>query len=152
MLVESLCHELREDFPRDRTIEVSVKPLPSARADLVLARQILTNLISNAMKFSAHQEKATIEIGGYDKDGECVYYVKDNGAGFDMKYEGKLFGIFQRFHAQDEFEGTGIGLAIVRSAVRRLGGRVWAEARVGQGATFYFTLPKGGQNDKRSTD
>ncbi len=143
-LAQPVCHELREEFFRDRTIEVSVKPLLSARADATLARQIFTNLISNAMKFTARKEKAVIEIGSYDKDGERVYYVKDNGAGYDMKYEDMLFGIFKRLHSQDEFGGTGIGLAIVRSAVRRHGGRAWAEAEVDQGATFYFTLPKGG--------
>ncbi len=147
-LVQSVCHELREELFRDRTIEVSVKPLPAVRADYTLAKQIFTNLISNAMKFTAHKDKAVIEIGGYDKDGERIYYVKDNGAGFDMKYEDKLFGVFQRLHGQDEFSGTGIGLAIVRNAVRRHGGKVWAEAEVGQGATFYFTLTKGEQNEQ----
>jgi signal transduction histidine kinase len=142
-LVQSVCHELKEELIRDRAIEMSVKPLPAARADLTLAKQIFTNLISNAMKFTAHKEKAVIEIGGYDKDGERVYYVKDNGAGFDMKYEDKLFGVFQRLHGQDEFSGTGIGLAIVSNAVRRHGGKVWAEGQVDKGATFYFTLPKG---------
>ena len=139
-LVQSVDHELREELFRDRSIEVSLKPLPSAHADTTLIRQIFTNLLSNAMKFTSLKEKAVIEVGGYDKDGERVYYVKDNGAGFDMKYEDKLFGIFQRLHTQDEFRGTGIGLAIVKSAVRRHGGRVWAESEVGQGATFYFTL------------
>ena len=147
-LVQSVWQELREELFRDRSIEMSVKPLPAARADLTLAKQIFTNLISNAMKFTAHKEKAVIEIGGYDKDGERVYYVKDNGAGFDMKYEDKLFGVFQRLHGQDEFSGTGIGLAIVSNAVRRHGGKVWAEAEVGQGATFYFTLPKGERNEQ----
>jgi len=148
MLVQSVCQELREELFHDRAIEMSVKPMPAARADLTLARQIFTNLISNAMKFTAHKEKAVIEIGGYDKDGERVYYVRDNGAGFDMKYEDKLFGVFQRLHGQDEFSGTGIGLAIVSNAVRRHGGKVWAEAEVGQGATFYFTLPKGERNEQ----
>jgi len=143
-LVQSVDHELREELFSDRSIEVSLKPLSVARADATLAKQIFTNLLSNAMKFTAHIEKAVIEVGGYDNDGERVYYVKDNGAGFDMKYEDKLFGIFQRLHTQDEFGGTGIGLAIVKSAVRRHGGRVWAESKVGQGATFYFTLPKPG--------
>ena len=140
-LVESICRELKEDLSRDRSIEVLVKPLPPARADAMLIKQVFTNLISNAIKFTVRKGKAVIEIGGYDKNGERVYYVKDNGAGFDMKYADKLFGIFQRIHAQEEFGGTGIGLAIVKSAVLRHGGRVWAEGKVGQGATFYFTLP-----------
>ncbi|MDD5227012.1 MAG: ATP-binding protein, partial [Candidatus Omnitrophica bacterium] len=143
-LVRSVCYELREELFRDRSIEVSLKALSPAQADPMLARQIFTNLISNAMKFTACKEKAVVEIGSYDKGRERVYYVKDNGAGFDMKYEDKLFGVFQRLHTQEEFGGTGIGLAIVRSAVLRHGGRVWAEAEAGQGATFYFTLPKGG--------
>jgi signal transduction histidine kinase len=147
-LVQSIDRELREELFRGRSIEVSLKPLPVARADSTLAKQIFTNLISNAMKFTAGKEKAVIEIGGYDKDGERVYYVKDNGAGFDMKYEDKLFGIFQRLHTQDEFGGTGIGLAIVKSAVRRHGGRVWAEGEVDKGATFYFTLSGRGMYNK----
>ncbi len=142
-LVQSVCHELREELFRDRAIEVSVKPLLTARADHTLAKQIFTNLISNAMKFTSHKDKTLIEIGGYDNGQDCVYYVKDNGVGFDMKYADKLFGVFQRLHAQDEFSGTGIGLAIVSNAVRRHGGKVWAEAEVDKGATFYFTLPKG---------
>jgi PAS domain S-box-containing protein len=143
-LVQSVYHELKAVLFPDKAMEISVKPLPFARVDPVLAKQIFANLISNAMKFTTHKEKAVIEIGSYDKDGECVYYVKDNGAGFDMKYANKLFGIFQRLHARDAFEGTGIGLAIVKNAVQRHGGKVWAEGEVGQGATFYFTLPKGG--------
>ena len=151
-LAQSVCHELEEGFSRDRVIEVSVKPLPPARADYTLVRQIFTNLISNAMKFTAHKDKAVIEIGGYDKDGDCVYYVKDNGAGFDMKYKDKLFGVFQRLHGQDEFSGTGVGLAIVSNAVLRHGGKAWAQGQVDKGATFYFTLPKGEQNEQIRTD
>jgi len=143
-LARSVCTELKNESFRDRAMEVSVKPLPAACADYTLTKQIFTNLISNAMKFTSHKDKALIEIGGYDKGQERVYYVKDNGAGFDMKYADKLFGVFQRLHAHDEFSGTGIGLAIVSSAVRRHGGTVWAEGEVDKGATFYFTLPKGG--------
>ncbi len=143
-LVQSVCQEVKEGLSPDRSVEVVVKPLPSARADLMLVKQIFTNLILNAMKFSAGKEKAVVEIGSYDEGREHVYYVKDNGVGFDMRYEDKLFGIFQRLHAQDKFAGTGIGLAIVSSAVRRHGGMVWAQGVVDQGATFYFVLPKGG--------
>ncbi|MFH0985053.1 MAG: PAS domain S-box protein [Candidatus Omnitrophota bacterium] len=141
---QSVFREVKEELYRDRDIEVSIKPMPPARADLVLAKQIFQNLISNAMKFTSRKDKSVIEIGSYEKDGECVYYVRDNGAGFDMKYGNKLFGVFQRLHSRDIFEGSGIGLAIVKSAVQRHGGRVWAEGEVGQGATFYFTLLKGG--------
>ena len=143
-LARSICNELKDGPFRGRGIEVSVKPLPSVLADATLARQIFTNLISNAMKFTAGKMKAVIEIGSYDKEGERVYYVKDNGAGFDMKYVDKLFVIFQRLHENDKFSGTGIGLAIVNNAVLRHGGRVWAEGEVDQGATFYFTLPHTG--------
>lgn len=143
-LAHAVSAELKEALFHERLIEVIVKPLPSARADATLAKQILTNLISNAMKFTAGQKRALIEIGGYDKEGERIYYIKDNGAGFDMKYAKKLFEPFERLHTAEEFGGTGIGLAIVSSAVQRHGGRVWTEAAVGQGATFYFTLPRGG--------
>jgi len=144
MLAKSVYDELRESFPRDKIIEVSVKPMSSAHADPTLARQIVTNLISNAIKFTSRKDKAIIEIGGYDQGEKRIYYVKDNGVGFDMKYVNNLFGVFHRLHAQDEFSGTGIGLAIVSNAVRRHGGTVWVEGEVDKGATFYFTLPKGG--------
>jgi signal transduction histidine kinase len=143
-LAHAVSAELKEALFRERLIEVIVKPLPSARAAATRGTQSLTNLISNAMKFTAGQKKALIEIGGYDKEGERIYYIKDNGAGFDMKYAKKLFEPFERLHTTEEFGGTGIGLAIVSSAVQRHGGRVWTEAAVGQGATFYFTLPRGG--------
>ncbi|MCX5797203.1 MAG: ATP-binding protein [Elusimicrobia bacterium] len=146
-LAQSVSRELGGELFGGRAIEVSVKPLPLARADRTLARQIFTNLISNAIKFASHKDNALIEIGGYDQGREHVYYVKDNGAGFDMKYADQLFGVFHRLHAQDEFSGTGIGLAIVSNAVRRHGGTVWAEAETDKGATFYFTLPKGGQDE-----
>jgi light-regulated signal transduction histidine kinase (bacteriophytochrome) len=101
------------------------------------------NLLSNAIKFTRPKAVALIEVGARAEGKETIYYVKDNGVGFDMKYAEMLFGVFQRLHAKDAFAGTGIGLAIVRSAVQRHGGRVWAQGEVDQGATFYFTLPKG---------
>jgi PAS domain S-box-containing protein len=146
-LAQSVCNELKATpIYSDRSIEVSVQALAPARGDLTLVKQILTNLISNSMKFTSRREKALIEVGGYVKGAENVYYVKDNGAGFDMKYVDKLFDVFHRLHAQEEFGGTGIGLVIVDSAVRRNGGTVWAEAEVDKGATFRFTLPKGGRD------
>jgi len=148
-LAQSVYHEIKEELFRDRAVEMFVNPLPSARADATMVRQIFSNLISNAMKFTARREKAVIEIGSCEQEGKCVYYVKDNGVGFDMKYAGKLFEVFQRLHAQDEFEGTGVGLTIVRNSVNRHGGRVWAEAAVNQGATFYFTL-SGRKNSQAS--
>ena len=144
-LARGVCKELQDSLPHDRRIEVTVKALPNARADHVLVKQVFINLIGNAMKFTSHKDKAVIEIGGYDEDREHVYYVKDNGAGFDMKYADELFGVFQRLHAQEEFSGNGIGLAIVNRAIHRHGGTVRAEAEVDKGAAFYFTLPKGRQ-------
>jgi light-regulated signal transduction histidine kinase (bacteriophytochrome) len=104
-------------------------------------RQVLFNFFSNSVKFTRKKDRAIIEIGSMEKNGETVIYVRDNGAGFDPLYADILFGVFQRLHREDEFEGTGIGLAIVQRIIHKHGGRVWAESRPGYGATFYFTLP-----------
>jgi light-regulated signal transduction histidine kinase (bacteriophytochrome) len=122
--------------------EIKIHTLLPADADHALLRQVWVNLISNAIKYSGKKEKPKVEIGSNFLDGEVVYYVKDNGTGFNMKYADKLFGVFQRLHKRTDFEGTGIGLAIVQRIVTRHGGRVWAEAKENEGATFYFTLPK----------
>lgn len=122
---------------------VVVPSLPPARASEPMIRQVFANLIGNALKYSQIRPAPLVELGSYHEPEETVYYVRDNGVGFDMQYAGKLFGVFQRMHRQDQFEGTGIGLAIVARIIGRHGGRVWAEGEVDKGATFYFTLPKG---------
>ena len=118
-------------------------PLPTVQADLALLRQVFSNLLLNAIKYSRPRDPAEIEIGCRE-NGEWVIYVRDNGVGFDMKYAQKLFGVFTRLHRQEEFEGTGIGLANVRRIIGRHDGRTWAEGQVNVGATFYFSLPKSG--------
>jgi PAS domain S-box-containing protein len=120
---------------------LDLKPLPSIPGDPAMLRQVFVNLIGNAVKFSRHQPAPVVKVGGSSANGEATCYVKDNGVGFDEKYAHKLFGVFQRLHTEAEFEGTGVGLALVQRIVERHGGRVWAESRPGQGATFYFALP-----------
>ena len=122
--------------------DIRLDRLPSICADSNLLSQVWINLISNAIKYSAKKKSPVVEIGSRIEDNEIVFYVKDNGAGFDMQYADKLFGVFQRLHKVDEFEGTGVGLALVKRIVVKHGGRVWAEAKVNEGATFYFSLPK----------
>ena len=140
-LAGSVLEELRRATP-GRRLECRLEPLPAACGDRAMIRQVLVNLLSNAIKFTGATETAQIEVGcsGNGPD-QNTYYVKDNGAGFDMRYIDKLFGVFQRLHSTEEFEGTGVGLAIVQRVVRRHGGRVWAEGKVQEGATFHFTLP-----------
>ena len=121
-------------------VQLVVRALPACYADASLLEQVLINLLSNALKYSAKAPQPRIEIGCLRQNAENIYYVKDNGAGFDMQYAGKLFGIFQRLHSEADFEGIGIGLAIVKRIVNRHGGRVWAEGAIQQGATFYFTI------------
>jgi PAS domain S-box-containing protein len=140
ILARSAIDELRRAEPQ-RRVHVVLHDLPSAVVDATMLRQVFANLIGNAWKFSRDRADATIEIGSFEDGGETIYFVKDNGAGFDMDYASKLFRVFERLHRADEFEGTGVGLAIVQRVVQRHRGRVWAEARVGGGATFYFALP-----------
>lgn len=124
----------------ERRVDVQVGVLPDCTGDASLLEQVWVNLLSNAFKFTRHQKEARIEIGSREEESGTVYFVRDNGAGFNMKYADRLFGVFQRMHLQDEFEGTGIGLSIVQRIVQRHGGRIWAESEVGKGASFYFTL------------
>jgi two-component system sensor histidine kinase/response regulator len=128
-----------------RAVEWKISALGSVECDRTLTRQVFQNLIGNALKYSRLRCPAVIEIGRCARDRVQVIWVRDNGVGFDMKYADKLFGVFQRLHRQEEFEGTGIGLAIVDRILRKHGGRVWAEAELGRGATFYFTLDSSGQ-------
>jgi signal transduction histidine kinase/integral membrane sensor domain MASE1 len=122
--------------------QLKLDPLPPASGDEALMRQVFVNLLSNAIKFTRHRKVAVIEIGARSDVQHHTYYVRDNGEGFDPKYSDKLFGVFQRLHRDDEIEGTGVGLALVQRIIHRHGGRIWAEAKLNAGATFYFTLPK----------
>jgi len=141
-LVREVLEELNP-AANNRLIETRVAELPSCLADAALLKQVWVNLISNAVKYTRGRNPAVVEIGCEGKNGEQIFWVRDNGVGFDMQYANKLFGVFQRLHRADEFEGTGVGLAIVQRIVHRHGGRVWAEAALGRGATFYFTIEEG---------
>ncbi len=140
-LLKTVLHDLRLDL-QGRTISWTMHPLPNVSGDPAMLRQVFVNLISNALKFTATRPETKIEIGAVRRNsGETEVFVRDNGVGFDMQYVNKLFGVFQRLHRNDEFEGTGIGLANVRRIIHRHGGRTWAEGVPNQGATFYFSLP-----------
>lgn len=139
-LVHTVWSRLADDLG-ERTVDFQVEPLPLTEADPILLEQVFTNFLSNALKYSAKRKHTTIEVGTEKGgSGEIVFYVRDNGVGFDMRYVDKLFGVFQRLHKAEDYEGTGVGLAIVQRIVQRHGGRVWAKGEPDQGATFYFTL------------
>ncbi|HEV7446698.1 MAG TPA: ATP-binding protein, partial [Steroidobacteraceae bacterium] len=126
---------------QNRRVQVEIAELPDCQGDSSLLEQVLINLLSNAFKFTATRDPARIEVGAFRQDNEQVYFVRDNGVGFDMQYADKLFGVFQRMHTQAQFPGTGIGLSIVHRIIRRHGGRTWAESRPQEGTTLYFSLP-----------
>ena len=141
----TLVAQVREElFPdaQGRTIDWKIGALPRVYADKPLFKQVWMNLLDNAIKYTRNRDQAEISVGCREDKNEFEFYVKDNGAGFDMQYADKLFGIFQRLHFKEEFEGTGIGLANVQRIIARHGGRTWAQGEVNVGATFYFTLPK----------
>ena len=136
----SVFDELKSVSP-ERKLRLEIKSLPPAHGDPAMIRQVLMNLLSNAIKFTQSREIGVIEMGGVIREKQSIYYVKDNGIGFDMKFHDKLFGVFKRVHGDDEFDGTGVGLAMVQRIIHRHGGKVWAKGEINQGATFYFTLP-----------
>ena len=141
-LAKNVFEEIKATVSEKRKLHLDIKPLHTAYCDAPMIRQVFLNLLSNAIKFTEPKKDAIIEVGSWTNDDENVYYIKDNGVGFDMQYVNKVFVAFQRLHKEDEFEGTGIGLAIVNRIIQRHGGKVWAEGKVNEGATFYFALPK----------
>ncbi len=140
-MVRKVFESLKSEAP-ERNLQLIVNELPSAYADHSLLYQVMMNILGNAVKYTRDRKNAVIEVGGRIEGNEKIYYVKDNGIGFDERYADKLFGPFQRMHGLGEYEGTGIGLAIVHRIIQKHGGRVWAEGKVNEGATFYFALPK----------
>ena len=139
-IVDSIVKTHRKDNPKSN-IQWDINELPDIRGDRTLIKQVFTNLISNAVKFTQVKPNPVVSIGSIAHNGNHAYFVKDNGVGFDMQYQEKLFGVFQRLHDKEKFEGTGVGLAIVQRIVERHHGRVWAEGEVDKGATFYFSIP-----------
>ena len=142
-MANQVFEQLKSQNP-ERDLQFIIKDLPPAHGDPSLIKQVIVNLLTNAVKYANQGKTAVIEVGGKYEENETIYYVKDNGIGFDERYADKLFGVFQRLHSGEEYEGTGVGLAIVKRITERHGGRVWAEGKVNEGATFYFALPKNG--------
>ena len=140
-MVYSVYEEIATHDQKD-TFDLSISSLPQCYGDSVLIKKVWSNLLSNALKYTMPKDERIIEVGNYSENGKNVYYVKDNGVGFNAKYAEKLFGIFQRLHRTDEFEGTGVGLAIVQQIIHRHGGEVWAEGKINKGSKFYFSMPE----------
>jgi light-regulated signal transduction histidine kinase (bacteriophytochrome) len=145
-LVQDALDELRAEQD-GRSIDISILRLPKCQADPALLKIVFVNLLHNALKFTRRRSRACIEIGCRSGDDGPVYYVKDNGIGFDMQFTQQMFGLFQRLHRHEDIEGTGVGLAVVQRIIHRHGGRIWAEAEIDNGATFYFTLTESRQHD-----
>jgi light-regulated signal transduction histidine kinase (bacteriophytochrome) len=140
-LVNEVIREMADETGK-RNIQWDIKPLPTIRGDRALLKQVWMNLLSNAVKYTRPRDPAKISLAACQKNGEWEFYVEDNGVGFDEHYKDKMFGVFQRLHSAEDFEGTGIGLANVQRIILRHGGRTWAKGEVEKGATFYFTMPK----------
>jgi light-regulated signal transduction histidine kinase (bacteriophytochrome) len=147
LLMEEVRHELASDA-NGRHVEWRIGEMPRVEADPALLRQVVRNLLGNALKYTRPKPQALIEVGAHVVGQDIEVWVRDNGVGFEMQYVDKLFGVFQRLHTADEFEGTGIGLANVRRIISRHGGRTWAEGVLGQGATFHFSLPRASSETK----
>jgi signal transduction histidine kinase len=141
LLAKNVVNELLQSGPEDK-YNFNIDLLPPIKADQVMIKQVLLNLVNNAIKYSSKKTDPKIVIGSIEKETKTIYYVKDNGAGFDMAYANKLFGVFQRLHSQEEFEGSGVGLALVKRIIEKHKGEIWAEGIENEGATFYFSLPK----------
>ena len=141
-LVNEALSDVLKSMEEKNNAEIKIENLPAINCDSSLMRQVFINLISNAIKYSSKKENPQITIGAKSEEGKQIYFVKDNGVGFDMRFYNKLFGVFQRLHSDEEFKGTGIGLAIVQKIITRHGGEVWAESNVNEGAIFYFSLPE----------
>ncbi len=140
LLVEMVIKELRQAEPT-RKIAIILNPLPAVKGDKNMLKQVFVNLISNAFKYTSKTSNPQIEIGAFREGDFYTYFVKDNGAGFDMRYYEKLFGVFQRLHSNNEFDGNGVGLAIIQKIINKHNGKVWAEGKVNEGACFYISLP-----------
>lgn len=140
-LAETAVNELLQ-LEKQKSISLKILPLPDCKGDANMLKQVWHNLIDNAIKYSSKKPNPQIEIGFIEDADKHIFYVKDNGVGFEMKYASKLFGVFQRLHRQDEFEGTGLGLALVKRIVTKHGGDIWTQSNLNEGATFYFSIPK----------